>query len=134
MPSSLIRGKYVVVKVESRTEARVIPDGAVLQRDGVVVEVGPYAEIQARHRPDEVLGSGEHVVMPGFVNGHHHVGLPPLQLGSPDHPLELWFASRMAARNVDPYLDTLYSASRCSSRVSPPSSICTACGSAPPPG
>jgi cytosine/adenosine deaminase-related metal-dependent hydrolase len=110
MASSLIRGKYVVVKVESRTEARVVADGAVFQRDGVVVEVGPYAELQARHRPDEVLGSAEHVVVPGFVNGHHHVGLTPLQLGSPDHPLELWFASRMTARDVDPYLDTLYSA------------------------
>src|SRR6266571_5746042 len=110
MASSLIRGKYVVVEVESRTQARVIPDGAVFQRDGVVVEVGPYAELQARHRPDEVLGSGEHVVVPGFVNAHHHVGLTPLQLGSPDHPLELWFASRMSKRDVDLYLDTLYSA------------------------
>src|SRR4029077_12862097 len=27
-----------------------------------------------------------------------------------DYPLELWFASRMSARAVDPYLDTLYSA------------------------
>ncbi len=110
MASSLIRGKFVVVKVESRAEARVITDGAVFQRDGVVVEVGPYAELHARHRPDEVLGSVEHVVVPGFVNGHHHVGLTPLQLGSPDHALELWFASRMTARDVDPYLDTLYSA------------------------
>src|SRR5882724_2274328 len=110
MASSLIRGKYVVAKVKSRTEAEVIPDGAVFQRDGAIVEVGPYADLVARHRPDEVLGSPEHVVVPGFVNGHHHVGLTPLQLGSPDHPLELWFASRMAGRNVDPYLDTLYSA------------------------
>src|SRR5262250_2335869 len=110
MAASLIRGKYVVVKVESRTETRVIADGAVFQRDGVVVEVGPFAELRARHPADEVLGSGEHVVVPGFVNAHHHVGLTPLQLGSPDHPLELWFASRMVARDVDPYLDTLYSA------------------------
>ena len=110
MASSLIRGKYVVVKVESRTEARVIADGAVFQRDGVVVEVGPYAELRTRHQPDEVLGSDEHVVVPGFVNAHHHVGLTPLQMGSADHPLELWFASRMVARDVDPYLDTLYSA------------------------
>ena len=110
MPSSLIRGKYVVVKVDSRTDARVIADGAVFQRDGVVIEVGPYPELQGRYRPDEVLGSSEHVVVPGFVNAHHHVGLTPLQLGSPDHPLELWFASRMVARDVDPYLDTLYSA------------------------
>ena len=110
MASSLIRGKYVVVKVESRTEARVVADGAVFQQDGVVVEVGPFAQLRARHPADDVLGSDEHVVVPGFVNAHHHVGLTPLQLGSPDHPLELWFASRMVARDVDPYLDTLYSA------------------------
>ena len=110
MAASLIRGKYVVAKVTSRVEAEVIPDGAVFQRDGVIVDVGPYGDLAARHRPDEVLGSPDHVVVPGFVNGHHHVGLTPFQLGSPDLPLELWFASRMAARNVDPYLDTLYSA------------------------
>ena len=110
MASSLIRGKYVVAKVESRTEAQVIADGAVFQRDGAIVEIGPFADLIARHRPDEVLGSPDHVVVPGFVNGHHHVGLTPFQLGSPDYPLELWFASRMAARTVDPYLDTLYSA------------------------
>src|SRR5262249_21647769 len=110
MASSLIRGKYVIVQVTSRSEARVIADGAVFQRDGIVVEVGPYAELKARHRADEELGSAEHVVVPGFVNGHHHVGLTPVQLGSPDHALELWFASRMTARDVDPYLDTLYSA------------------------
>ena len=110
MASSLIRGKYVVAKVASRTEVEVIPDGAVFQRDGVIVEVGRHADLAARHRPDEVLGSPDHVVVPGFVNGHHHVGLTPFQLGSPDYALELWFASRMAARGVDPYLDTLYSA------------------------
>ena len=110
MASSLIRGKYVVAKVTSRTEAAVIPDGAVYQENGVIVEVGRAADLAARYRADEVLGSSEHVVVPGFVNGHHHVGLTPFQLGSPDYALELWFASRMAARTVDPYLDTLYSA------------------------
>jgi len=33
-----------------------------------------------------------------------------VQLGSPDMPLELWFATRLVARRVDLYLDTLYSA------------------------
>src|SRR5262245_25237472 len=110
MASALIRGKYVVAKVLSRTEASVITDGAVFQRDGTVVDVGSYVDLAARHRPDVTLGSSEHVVVPGFINGHHHVGLTPFQLGSPDYPLELWFASRMSARAVDPYLDTLYSA------------------------
>ena len=49
-------------------------------------------------------------MLPGFVNGHHHVGLTPVQLGSPDMPLELWFVTRMVTRNVNLYLDTLYSA------------------------
>jgi len=34
-----------------------------------------------------------------------------VQLGSPDMLLELWFATRLVARRVNLYLDTLYSAS-----------------------
>ncbi len=110
MGSSLIRGKYVICKVTSRTDAQVLADGAVFQQDGTIVDIGTYHDLAAKYQPDDVLGSTEHVVVPGFVNSHHHVGLTPLQLGSPDYPLELWFASRMAARDVPPYLDTLYSA------------------------
>jgi cytosine/adenosine deaminase-related metal-dependent hydrolase len=110
MASSLIRGKYVICKVISRTEAEVIEDGALFQRDGTIVDIGRYRDLAAKYQPDDVFGSAEHVVMPGLVNSHHHVGLTPFQLGSPDYPLELWFASRLAARDVPPYLDTLYSA------------------------
>src|SRR2546423_13528880 len=110
MALSLIRGKYVICQIHSRTAADVIEDGAVVQRDGTILAVGPYAALAQQYQSDETFGSAEHVVMPGLVNSHHHVGLTPFQLGSPDYPLELWFASRMAARSVDPYLDTLYSA------------------------
>ena len=110
MASSLIRGKYVICKVNSRTNAQVIDDGAVFQRDGTIVEVGKHQELAAKHQPDEVIGSAEHVVMPGLINSHHHVGLTPLQLGAPDLSLEIWRGRRMTARDVDPYLDTLYSA------------------------
>ena len=57
-----------------------------------------------------MIGSGNEVMLPGFVNGHHHIGLTPVQLGSPDMPLELWFVTRLVMRNVNLYLDTLYSA------------------------
>ena len=110
MATSLIRGKYVICKVMDRAAAEVITDGAVVQRDGVIIEVGSYQEVAPRYQPEEVLGSADHIVMPGLVNSHHHVGLTPFQLGSPDYPLELWFASRLGARAVDPYLDTLYAA------------------------
>jgi cytosine/adenosine deaminase-related metal-dependent hydrolase len=106
---SLVRGKHVVCKVTGRDSALVLDDGAVYQENGSIVEVGPFAELAAKYQPDAILGSERQVVMPGMVDAHHHVGLTPFQLGSPDHPLELWFASRYAARNVDFYLDTLYS-------------------------
>lgn len=110
MPSSLIRGKYVICKVHNRHEAQVIEDGAVFQRDGVIVEVGTFEALKYKHAADEMLGSDRHVVLPGFVNSHHHVGLLAFQLGTADLPLELWIASRYRKRDVDPYLDTLYAA------------------------
>jgi cytosine/adenosine deaminase-related metal-dependent hydrolase len=110
MSSTLVRGKYVVIGVSERDEPLVVKDGAVFQESGTIVAVGPYDQLVARYQPDEVLGSPAHVVLPGLVNAHHHIGLTPLQLGSPDYPLELWITSRMAARDVDIYLDTLYSA------------------------
>ena len=110
MSSSLIRGKFVICRITGRNDVHMIEDGAVFQRHGKIVEIGPHSELAAKYTPDEVIGSAEHVVLPGLVNAHHHVGLTPLQLGSLDQPLELWFATRIGARDVDPYLDTLYSA------------------------
>jgi cytosine/adenosine deaminase-related metal-dependent hydrolase len=108
--TSLVRGKHVVCKVTGRESAVVLDDAAVYQENGTIVEIGPLAELAAKYRPDELVGSDRLVVVPGLVDAHHHVGLTPFQLGSPDYPLELWFASRYAARSVDFYLDTLYSA------------------------
>ena len=49
MALSLIRGKYVICKIRSRTAADVIEDGAVVQRDGTILAVGPYAALLALH-------------------------------------------------------------------------------------
>ena len=110
MASSITRGKYVICKVTGRDSADVIEDGAVYQQDGEITELGNYDDLRARHPDDEVIGSREHVVMPGLINDHFHVGLTPFQLGSPDLPLELWIIARMSVRDVDPYLDQLYGA------------------------
>jgi cytosine/adenosine deaminase-related metal-dependent hydrolase len=110
MASTLIRGRTVITHAIDRHSCNQIADGAVLQQDGTIVAVGPFAELSRAHPEAKVIGSGNDIVLPGFVNGHHHVGLTPVQLGSPDMPLELWWITRMVARSVDPYLDTLYSA------------------------
>src|SRR6202043_567618 len=63
-----------------------------------------------RDNPDAlVVGGSDQVLLPGFVNAHHHIGLSTVQLGISDTTLELWFATSIAMRNRIPYYDTLYS-------------------------
>jgi len=110
MSRHIQKAKWIVQGVHDRHTLDMIEDGAILHEDGVILEVGPAAGILAQHADAQVSGSDDQIVLPGFVNAHHHVGLTPLQLGSPDHALELWFATRLSARPLDRYLDTLYSA------------------------
>src|SRR5215475_1711030 len=110
MASSIIRARSIFTEPADRRRWRQIEDGAVLQRDAIITEIGPAAELIAKHPEVPILGNGRQVLLPGFVNAHHHVGLTPVQLGSPDMPLELWFVTRLVSRRIDLYLDTLYSA------------------------
>jgi 5-methylthioadenosine/S-adenosylhomocysteine deaminase len=110
MAATLVRSRALVARTLSRTEWEQIDDGAVLVEDGVIAAIGTFADLRRKHPTLPVVGTGKEIMLPGFVNGHHHVGLTPVQLGSPDMPLELWFVTRMVARNLNLYLDTLYSA------------------------
>jgi 5-methylthioadenosine/S-adenosylhomocysteine deaminase len=110
MSELIVQAKWVVTGIKDRHTPIVVEDGAVLARDGRIVAVGKLDALQRQAPSAAVTRYPRHAMLPGFVNSHHHVGLTPLQLGSPDHPLELWFASRLPARRIDLYLDTLYSA------------------------
>jgi 5-methylthioadenosine/S-adenosylhomocysteine deaminase len=110
MPASLIRSRTMITHALDRHRWNEVADGAVLQEDGVIAALGTYAELSRKYSNVPVVGTGNEILLPGFVNGHHHIGLTPVQLGSPDMPLELWFVTRMVMRNVNVYLDTLYSA------------------------
>ncbi|HLY16279.1 MAG TPA: imidazolonepropionase [Bryobacteraceae bacterium] len=53
----------------------IVPDGAVLIQDGVIVDAGPARRVEklpAAHRAREVDAAGR-VVMPGFVDSHTHL-------------------------------------------------------------
>ena len=110
MATTLIRSRTMISRTIDRHHWEEVADGAVLQEDGVIVATGTYEALQKRYPNTPVLGTGREIMLPGFVNGHHHVGLTPVQLGSPDMPLELWFITRLVTRNLNIYLDTLYSA------------------------
>ncbi len=110
MAATLVRSRELIAGATGRDDVMRIPGGAAVVKDGAVVALGRFDDLQARYRDAPVIGSGNELLLPGFVNAHHHVGLTPLQLGSPDMPLELWWVTRMVGRSVHPRLDTLFGA------------------------
>ena len=46
MASTLVRGKYVIGKITGPASAEVVSDGAVLQRDGEIIEVDSYEDLR----------------------------------------------------------------------------------------
>src|SRR5256712_6731590 len=54
----------------------IIPDGAVAAAGGVIVAIGPTAQVLdevARGQDGEVIDAGGRVVLPGFVDPHTHL-------------------------------------------------------------
>ena len=109
MTTTLIEAGYVLEGFKD-DEPILHRDAAVAVVDGKVAAIGGKASLEERYPGAARLGNTNMAVVPGFTNAHHHVGLTPLQLGSLDHSLEVWFATRLGLRPVDLYLDTLYSA------------------------
>lgn len=106
MSTKLVYGRYLAADA-----GQVIPWGAVLVRGDEIVEVGTYEGLRNHSAADEVIGSADHLVTPGFVNAHGHGrGLTDFQLGTKDNTLETWkFRSYPP---LDPYADTLWGAIR----------------------
>ena len=112
MSATLIRGKYLVCRATGRDSIALYEDAAMFQRDGEILEIGPYRTLKASHSEVPELGSAQHLVMPGLVNAHHHLGVSHPIAGCMDGSLELWLSEVWARRDVDPYLDTLWGATQ----------------------
>lgn len=110
MTTQIITARWIVTGVKTDLTPELIEYAGLAHKDGVVLAVGKAADIKTAYPDAPVTDRPHHLIMPGLVNSHHHIGMTPLQLGAPDYPLELWFAARLAMRKVDPYLDTLFSA------------------------
>ena len=92
MATSLIQGKYVIsLAVDDAANTTNISDGAVFQRDGVIVEVGAYEKLRETVQADEVIGGRNFLVFPGSVNTHQHGrGVTTFRTGSCDDTLGTW--------------------------------------------
>ena len=67
-----------------------IEKGAVLVRDGKILEVGPALNLRARHPEEEVRDFGQAALLPGFVNVHTHLEYTAMRGLVHDVPYATW--------------------------------------------
>ncbi len=88
----LVRADVVVTQDDART----ILDGAgVTITEGIVVQVGDYADLEAAYEPDARLDMSGKMLMPGLVNGHTHLPMTLFRGFADDLPLMEWLADHI---------------------------------------
>jgi len=83
----LIRADVVVTQDDSRS---VIHEAGVAVCDGLVAEVGSYADLDAIYEPNSRLDMSGKLLMPGLVNGHIHLPMTLFRGYADDLPLMEW--------------------------------------------
>jgi len=74
----------------------VVPRGAVLREhavavdDGVIVAVGPSADVESRYRAQRTQVLAEQMLLPGLINAHTHAAMALLRGIADDVPLVTW--------------------------------------------
>ena len=83
----IVEGRYIVTMDEQMT---VVTDGALAIDAGIIVAVGPAAEVNAQYTSDERLAGDSRVVLPGLINGHSHAAMTLLRGVADDLELMTW--------------------------------------------
>ena len=76
-------------------------DAAVAIDDGVIVAIGPRADIEAKYSARETLDGERRVVMPGLINGHTHAAMTLLRGVADDLALMDWLKNYIFPAEVE---------------------------------
>jgi len=94
----IVEGDHVVTMGAAAT---IIENGAVAVDDGVILAVGPAADIHANYSAVETLPGANRVVMPGLVNGHGHAAMTLLRGVADDLALMDWLNNYIFPSEVE---------------------------------
>ena len=94
----VIPGSHIVTLDE---DAPLIEDGAVAVLDGLIIDIGPQADIDARYRAQERLDGEGRIVMPGLINGHSHAAMTLLRGVADDLALMDWLNNYIFPAEVE---------------------------------
>jgi len=94
----LVKGDFVVTMDQDNT---IIEDGAIAIDDGLILAVGPAAEIEAEYPAVETLDGAHRIVMPGLINGHSHAAMTLLRGVADDLALMDWLQNYIFPAEVE---------------------------------
>ena len=72
---TLYRGEvfdFIDSPLNRKDAYRYFPDGALVVREGEIVDCGPFEEIKGRYTDYELVEYSGKLLMPGFIDSHIH--------------------------------------------------------------
>lgn len=94
----IVEGSYVVSMDE---QGSVYEDAAVAIDEGLIIAVGPAAEINMAYPARQRLSGANRIVLPGLVNGHSHAAMTLLRGVADDLDLMTWLNNYIFPAEVE---------------------------------
>ena len=94
----IVAGDYVVTMDDAAT---VHTGSAIAIDDGVIIAIGPAAEIHASYQAEQTLEGKDRIVMPGLINGHSHAAMTLLRGVADDLGLMDWLNNYIFPAEVE---------------------------------
>ena len=94
----IVAGDYVVTMDD---DATVHTGSAIAIDDGVIIAIGPAAEIHASYQAEQTLEGKDRIVMPGLINGHSHAAMTLLRGVADDLGLMDWLNNYIFPAEVE---------------------------------
>ncbi|MBL4800700.1 MAG: amidohydrolase family protein [Emcibacter sp.] len=102
MVDLIVHGRYVVTMTDDN---RVIENGAVAVRDGVIVAVDAAQVIEEAYQAKKTVSGEDRILLPGLINGHTHTAMVLFRGMADDLALMTWLTEYifpMEGQFVDP--------------------------------
>ena len=94
----IVEGDYVVSMDD---DGSIYENGAVAVDEGLIVAIGPAADIESRYSASEHLQGGNRIVLPGLINGHSHAAMTLLRGVADDLALMDWLNNYIFPAEVE---------------------------------
>jgi 5-methylthioadenosine/S-adenosylhomocysteine deaminase len=94
----IVEGDFVV---NMDDDGSIYENGAVAVDEGLIVAIGPAADIESRYSASETLHGRNRIVLPGLINGHSHAAMTLLRGVADDLALMDWLNNYIFPAEVE---------------------------------